>query len=49
MPSSQVAVGLSNSAMVLSDEAADAQLTGGLAAKAGEGYAAAAAGFWGYS
>ena len=33
----------SNGAMVLSDEAADAQLTGGLAAKAGEGYAAAAA------
>ena len=36
-------LGYSNGAMVLSDEAADAQLTGGLAAKAGEGYAAAAA------
>lgn len=36
-------IGYSNGAMVLSDEAADAQLTGGLAAKAGEGYAAAAA------
>lgn len=35
-------LGYSNGAMVLSDEAADAQLTGGLAAKAGEGYAAAA-------
>ena len=35
--------GYYNGAMVLSDEAADAQLTGGLAAKAGEGYAAAAA------
>ena len=36
-------LGYSNGAMVLLDEAADAQLTGGLAAKAGEGYAAAAA------
>lgn len=36
-------LGYSNGAMVLSDEAADAQLTGGLAAKAGEGYAVAAA------
>jgi len=36
-------LGYSNGAMVLSDEAADAQLTGGLAAKAGESYAAAAA------
>ena len=36
-------LGYSNGAMVLADEAADAQLTGGLAAKAGEGYAAAAA------
>lgn len=36
-------LGYSNGAMVLSDDAADAQLTGGLAAKAGEGYAAAAA------
>ena len=36
-------LGYSNGAMILSDEAADAQLTGGLAAKAGEGYAAAAA------
>ena len=36
-------LGYFNGAMVLSDEAADAQLTGGLAAKAGEGYAAAAA------
>ena len=36
-------LGYSNGAMVLFDEAADAQLTGGLAAKAGEGYAAAAA------
>lgn len=36
-------LGYSNGTMVLSDEAADAQLTGGLAAKAGEGYAAAAA------
>lgn len=36
-------LGYSNGSMILSDEAADAQLTGGLAAKAGEGYAAAAA------
>ena len=36
-------LGYYNGAMILSDEAADAQLTGGLAAKAGEGYAAAAA------
>ena len=36
-------LGYSNGVMVLSDEATDAQLTGGLAAKAGEGYAAAAA------
>lgn len=36
-------LGYSNGAMVLSDDAADAQLTGGLAAKAGESYAAAAA------
>lgn len=36
-------LGYFNGAMVLSDEATDAQLTGGLAAKAGEGYAAAAA------
>ena len=36
-------LGYSNGVMVLSDEATDAQLTGGLAAKAGESYAAAAA------
>ena len=36
-------LGYSNGVMVLSDEATDAQLTGGLAAKAGESYAAVAA------